>query len=46
MDGVLDVAFFVAGDRTGQSAWKVRMKRIPVFSITRRDAVFTAIVEA
>lgn len=34
------------GIRTGQSAWKVRMKRIPVFSITRRDAVFTAIVEA
>ena len=34
------------GMRTGQSAWNVRTSRMPTFSITRRDAVLTAIVDA
>jgi len=32
--------------RTGQSALNVRTKRRQAFSITRRDATFTAIVSA
>ena len=34
------------GTDTGQSATKARTRRIPDFSITLREAVFTAMVEA
>jgi hypothetical protein len=43
---ILDVAVLIAIDRVRPLRWKVRVSERPAFSITRRDAIWTAIVVA